>query len=307
MPRMAIQLIAAGLLISLPLASALRAAGERTFATPDEAVRALIETAAAGEVDVLLAIFGAEGREILASSDPVTARNNRDLFVVAAREQWRLVDTAAGAKELVIGNEEWPFPVPLVKDGARWRFDTAAGREEILDRRIGRNELSVIRVCQAYVAAQRAYASTAHDGKQAGLYARQFNSDAGKENGLYWPGRRSPLGDLVADAAADRRADGGKRAPFHGYYFRILEKQGPAAPGNAVDYVVNGEMTRGFALVAWPAQYEASGIMTFVVNHDGVVYEQDLGPETEARAGAITAFDPDSLWRKAQADVDAAP
>src|SRR5206468_2959858 len=185
-------------------------------------------------------------------------------------EQWLLVD-GGKAKTLVIGNEEWPFPVPLVKTASGWRFDTAAGKEEVLARRIGRNELAAIQTCLAYVTAQRRYAMQGHDGKPPGLYAMTFRSDPGKENGLYWPAargqRRSPLGDLVAQAAEEGRPLGAapdQRSPFHGYYFKILTAEGAA--GGAKSYVVNGEMSKGFALVAWPAQYDVTGVMTFLVN-----------------------------------------
>ena len=196
--------------------------------------------------------------------------------------------------------------MPLVKRAAGWSFDAAAGREEILNRRIGRNELAVIRVLHEYVAAQRAYAATGHDGKPAGRFARRFGSDPGRQNGLYWPSRRgeprSPLGILVVQASEQgyRRKDDGL-APLHGYYFRILEGQGKAANGGAAEYVVDGEMTRGFALVAWPVHYDATGVMTFIVNQDGVGYEKDLGPETKAAVEKITRYDPDAAWHAVQA------
>jgi len=281
--------------------------------TPEEAVAALIATTKAGNLDDLLTLFGPGGQELVSSSDPATGRKNREVFEAAAAEQWRLADLRPDAKELIVGSEDWPFPIPLVKDANGWKFDTAAGKEEVLARRIGRNELAVIDICRAYVAAQRAFAKAGHDGKPAGLYARKFNSDAGTENGLYWPakrgGRRSPLGDLVAAAAEDGYglAGGQDPAPFHGYHFRILTAQGPAAAGGAADYVRNGEMSGGFALVAWPAQYDATGIMTFIVNGEGIVFEKDLGQETPASAKAVTRYDPDSTWRKVQADAGARP
>jgi hypothetical protein len=207
-----------------------------------------------------------------------------------------------------VGNEAWPFPVPLVRGASGWSFDAAAGREEVLDRRVGRNELATIRVLHAYVAAQRAYAATGHDGKRAGLYARRFGSDPGKQNGLYWPTRpgepRSPLGILAAKASAEgyrQTAPGQGPTPLYGYYFRILERQGPSAKGGAAEYVVGGEMSGGFALVAWPVHYGASGVMTFIVNADGVPYEKDLGDETTATVAAISSFDPDASWRTVSA------
>jgi Protein of unknown function (DUF2950) len=288
----------------LALMSCTRAApAQPTFATPDEAARALIDVVKAGNLDELVAIFGPDGKELAGSSDPATAQKNREVFTVAVAERWRLVDHGTNAKALVIGNEEWPFPVPLVNDAGRWRFDTAAGKEEVLARRIGRNELAVIQICRTYVAAQRLYSRRPHDGKPPGLYAATFRSDPGRQNGLYWPAKRgekrSPLGDLVAQAAAEGirlNRDGQAPSPFHGYYFRILTAQGAAAAGGAKDYVVNGEMKGGFALVAWPAQYDVTGITTFVVNQDGVLREKDLGPGTDALARAMTLYNADESW-----------
>jgi hypothetical protein len=275
----------------------------RTFASPEDAVKALLETVKKRDLPALLAIFGTDGKELIESSDPATARMNRDVFMVAAAEHWRLEDAGPNRKTLVVGNEAWPFPVPLVKDAAGWRYDTAAGREEIIARRIGRNELSAIASVRAYVSAQKRYAAEGHDGKPAGRYAMQFASDPGKQNGLYWPvakgQKRSPLGNLAAEAAAQGRSSGsaGPR-PLHGYYFRILTAQGPAAAGGAKNYVVKSEMTGGFALVAWPAQYDVTGVMTFVTNQDGVVFEKDLGTGTDAAARSMTSFNPDGSWRR---------
>jgi hypothetical protein len=290
------------LLLGLTSASCARQPQERRFATPEEAVAALIASAKAGDLDEVLALFGPEGKELVASSDPETARKNRDVFEVATSERWRLADLRPDAKELIVGNEDWPFPVPIVKDAGGWRFDTAAGKEEILARRIGRNELAVIGTCHAYVTAQRLFAKNGHDGKPAGLYAVAFRSDPGKQNGLYWPAakgaKRSPLGDLVAEAATDGRGLEENRppAPFHGYLFRILTAQGSKVPGGAKSYVVNGNLSGGFALVAWPAQYDASGVMTFVINQSGVVWQKDLGPETAKTVAAMKAYDPDASW-----------
>jgi hypothetical protein len=257
-------------------------------------------------MDDLLAIFGPDGKELAGSSDPATGRRNRQVFTVAVAEGWRLVDEGPDRKVLVIGNEEWPFPVPLVREANGWRFDTAAGKEEVIARRIGRNELAVIQICRTYVAAQRLYARSGHDGKRAGLYATTFRSDRGKQNGLYWPAvrgqKRSPLGDLVAQAAEEGRPVGADRqpSPFHGYYFKILTGQGAAATGGARNYVAAGDMSGGFALVAWPAQYDTTGVMTFIVNQDGLLHEKDLGPGTDAAAKGMTLYDPDSSWAKAQ-------
>jgi hypothetical protein len=303
--RGAVQALAAFtvLLWAVPIAHAV-GAGPRAFATPDEAVRALVDTVKASDLDALLAFFGPEGRELVDTSDPATGRRNRQVFLAAMAEGWRLEDKGADRKELVLGNEAWPFPMPLVKTAAGWSFDAAAGREEILNRRIGNNELAVIRILQEYVKAQRAYAASGHDGKRAGLYARRFGSSPGKKDGLYWPSRRgearSPLGVLVAKASEEgyhRRADQQGPAPFHGYYFRILEAQGKSAAGGASAYVVDGEMSAGFGLIAWPVHYDGSGITTFIVNHQGVVHEKDLGPETSTLVKSIKAYDPDPTWR----------
>jgi DUF2950 family protein len=279
----------------------------RTFASPEAAVRALADAVKAGKLDDVMAIFGPDAQELVDTSDAATGRKNREVFTIAFAEGWRLVNQAANHKVLVIGNEGWPFPVPLVKDGSAWRFDTAAGKEEVLARRIGRNELSVISICRTYVAAQQRYAADGHDGKPAGLYATAFHSDPGRQNGLYWPAtkgqKRSPLGDLVAEAAEEgRMLAENKRPPdpFHGYYFKILTGQGTNAGGGAKSYIVNGDMSGGFALVAWPSQYDATGVMTFIVNQDGVIRQKDLGPETDAAASALTAYDPDASWKEVQ-------
>ena len=297
-------------LMAAPMFSS-RVSGQapQQFASPEKAVEALVAAAKASSVADLIVILGSEGRDLIESSDPATARNNRKVFTVAVGERWHLEDAAPDRKTLVIGNENWPFPVPIVKEQGGWRFDTAAGKEEVIARRIGRNELAAIATVRAYVIAQRRYAETTHDGNPAGVYATKFASDPGKENGLYWPTtpgqKRSPLGDLVAQAAAEGRGVGGDRSqpsPFHGYYFKILTAQGSAAPGGAKQYIVKGLMSGGFALVAWPAQYDVTGVMTFTVNQDGVVHEKDLGPGTDGAARKITAYNPDSSWRQVHPD-----
>jgi hypothetical protein len=274
----------------------------RTFNSPEEAVKALTGAVTKEKVDDLLQIFGPEGKELIDTSDPASARRGREVFTAAATERWKLVDRDGGGKTLVIGNEEWPFPVPLVQDAQGWHFDSSAGKEEVITRRIGRNELAAIEICQTYVAAQRRYASMAHDGKRAGLYAAAFRSDPGKQNGLYWAPRRkeprSPLGDLLAQAAdpARLKSDAAGPPPFHGYYFKILTAQGPSASGGAKSYLLNGDMAGGFALVAWPAQYGSTGVMTFIVGPDAVVREKDLGPETDGTARSMSIYEPDPSW-----------
>jgi hypothetical protein len=278
----------------------------RSFASAEEAVVALNAAVAKGDAKAVADFFGPDGRELIDGSDPVTARRNLEIYKVAVAERWRLVKEGAGTT-LVIGNEGWPFPVPLVQDAAGWHFDAAAGREEVIARRIGRNELAVIQICRSYVAAQRRYARSGHDGAPAGLYARTFASAPGKQNGLYWAvaaGQpRSPLGDLMTAAAEDelsQRKPGEAPSPFHGYYFRILTAQGAAAAGGARDYVVGGRLSGGFALVAWPARYDETGIMTFIVNQDGIIHEKDLGPDTDATARKMTVYDPDASWAPVQ-------
>jgi hypothetical protein len=287
--RLVLACVCAALTIPAFQRAAAQAPRQRTFASPDEAVTTLIATVKKGDVEVLLSIFGPDGQELLESSDPATARMNRQVFAVAAAEQWRLEDAGANRKTLVIGNEAWPFPVPLVKMAAEWHFDTAAGKEEIIARRIGHNELAAIETVRAYVSAQKRYAAEGHDGNPPGAYATKFRSDAGKENGLYWPAKhpqkRSPLGDLVAQAAEEGRPVGGdtsQPSPFHGYYFSIVTAKG------------------GFGLVAWPAQYDVTGVMTFIVNQDGVVREKDLGAGTEAAARKMHVYSADASWRPVQ-------
>jgi hypothetical protein len=281
-----------------------RDAGPRTFATADEAAQELMRIVKAGNLDDLIVLFGPDSRELADGSDAATARMNRQTFAVAARESWKLTDDGPDRKILVIGNEAWPFPVPIMRDGTSWRFDAAAGKEEVIARRIGRNELAVIAVCRTYVAAQKRYALDGHDGKPAGIYAQSFRSDPGRQNGLYWPAARgeklSPLGDLVAQAADEGRPLGTaseQPSTFHGYRFKILTAQESAAPGGAKNYVINGDMSGGFALIAWPAEYDTTGVMTFIVNHEGTVREKDLGPDTADAARALTSYNPDDSWQ----------
>jgi len=278
----------------------------QTFASPEDAVAALVKAAQQDTIGDLVTLFGPDSKAVVESSDPATARRGRDVFLVAMAEGWQLVDDPAGGKQLVVGNESWPFPIPLVRDKDKWRFDIAAGAEEIVGRRIGRNELAVIRISRTYVAAQRLYAARGRDGRPPGRYAMTFRSDAGRQNGLYWPAKRgekhSPLGELVAEAAQEGRKLDSSRpgpSPFHGYYFAILTAQGAHAPGGPRDYVTDGEMTGGFALVAWPAEYGVTGIMTFVVGEDGVVHQKDLGDQTRTVASALKRYDPDASWTNA--------
>jgi hypothetical protein len=278
-----------------------------TFARPEDAVKKLAEAVKAQDAAPQLEdIFGSDSRATLLSGDPVADRRNREVIAVAMSEGWTLNATNSNTRELVIGNEKWPFPIPLVKDSRGWWFDTVAGKEEIRDRRIGRNELSTIDTLRAYCDAQREYAQQGRDGGPAGVYAQQIKSDPGKHNGLYWPRGNakeadSPLGEFVATASAEGYGTNKEgAAPYHGYFYRILKKQGPAASGGAKDYITNGTMSGGFAMIAFPADYGNSGIMTFLVGPDGVVYQSDLGNDTKTTAGAIAAYDPGSNWQKVQ-------
>jgi hypothetical protein len=270
------------------------------YATPDDAASALISAAKAGDRNALLAIFGPDASDLLNSGDPVQDKNAALAFVSRydVMHRWRKMPD--GSQMLVVGADNFPFPIPLKKNGdGRWSFDTAAGKEEILNRRVGRNELAVIDVCRAVAGAQAQYFAQKHGGVKQ--YAQKFLSDTGEQNGLYWPDTpgqpKSPVGPLAAQAAADGyKADPTHRQPFHGYYFALLSKQGPDAPGGAKDYIVDGKMTGGFAVVAYPAKYGDSGVMTFIVNNDGVVLEKDLGKTTDQVASAITSFNPDKSW-----------
>lgn len=279
-------------------------ANQLTFASPDAAVRAMVEALNSNDPKALEAIFGPGSRDLITSGDPVADLAARERFLKLYGEKNRLEQTADEAV-LSIGNEDWPFPIPMVKEDALWRFDAEAGSEEILARRIGRNELSAIQVCLAYVDAQREYALKDRDADGLLQYAQKFRSDKGMKNGLYWDvkegEKQSPLGPLVAAAQEEGysgKASGDKPVPYNGYYYRILKGQGKDAVGGAYDYVVKGKMIGGFALVAYPAKYASSGIMTFIVNQDGVVYQKDLGRSTEKAAQAMELFNPDSTWKK---------
>ena len=277
-----------------------------TFSSPEEAVRAMVEALNSKDLKALEAIFGPGSRDLITSGDPVADQSGREQFLKLYGEKNRLEQTA-NKVVLSVGNEDWPFPISMVKKDAFWRFDIEEGSEEILARRIGRNELNAIQVCLAYVDAQKEYAIKDRDGDGVLAYAQKFLSDPGKKNGLYWKAKKgdeqSPLGPLVG--AAQEKGYSGKQSeekpiPYHGYYYRILNAQGKNAPGGAYDYMAKRKMIGGFALVAHPAKYASSGVMTFIVNHDGAVYQKDLGPNTEKAAQAIKLFNPDSMWEKVE-------
>jgi hypothetical protein len=290
------------LALGAPIAISAAETGQ-TFATPDEAVSALVQATIA-QGGALRAIFGPAAAD-LQNPDRVQATNEFNTFLSALNATNRLVHESATKCVLEVGANFWPFPVPIVKQGGRWFFDTAAGKEEILSRRIGKNELAVLQVVRAYVDAQREYASRDRNGDEVLEYAQRISSTAGTKDGLFWPpdldGEISPLGPMVAEAQGagyDMKGKGSatSREPFHGYFFKILTRQGKHAPGGKYDYVINGHMIGGFALVAWPAEYGESGIMTFIVNQQGRVYQRDLGPKTGKLATAMKAYDPDSSW-----------
>jgi hypothetical protein len=279
---------------------------QESFATPDDALKAVVDDLKSDNLSDLLKIFGPTIEPILNSGDPVADQNARQRFVAAAEESHRF-DGSGDSLTLIIGKDDWPFPIPLKKVDDRWQFDTAAGKEEILNRRIGENELSTIQTMLAYVDAQGDYAELQRQRSGMPEYAQRILSTSGKMDGLYWPTAEgepeSPLGPLVAAARAvgyRRSANAEEPSPYHGYFFKVLTGQGPNAPGGAVDYIVNGRMIGGFGLVAWPARYGDSGVMTFMVNHDGVVYQKNLGPQTAKLAPAISRFDPDPSWQKAE-------
>jgi Protein of unknown function (DUF2950) len=270
------------------------------YKTPDEAVAALIVAARAADRPALMRVLGPGSSEIVSSGDEVADASARKRVIEAYDTKHRVVPEGADKAVLIIGNEDWPFPIPLVRKNGSWRFDTAAGRDEILFRRIGRNELNAVQASLAYVDAQHEYAEKGIGGN--GVYAQRIVSQPGQKDGLYWPAQsgedESPLGELAAAASAAGYRAGQQRAPYHGYYYKILTRQGPNASGGAIDYIARGKMIGGFALVAYPAEYRNSGVMTFLVNHQGNIYEKDLGPNTARIASGMTAFNPDNTWQR---------
>jgi Protein of unknown function (DUF2950) len=279
------------------------AARQQSFPSPEEGVRALMDAAKNNDTTSLLQVLGPEAQAFINTGDAVSDRASRARFVQAYDEAHTLVQAGDTQVILQIGKDAWPFPIPLVKDNTSWRFDSKQGKEEILNRNIGRNELDVIQVCLAYVDAQREYYMRNPRGVALPQYASKFMSTQGKRDGLYWATTTdeppSPLGPLLAQARREGyNPTAGKSIPYHGYYYKMLTGQGPSAPDGAYDYVVRGQMIGGFAMVAYPAQYGESGIMTFIVNHDGVVYQKDLGPHTAATAQSMTKFNPDETWKK---------
>ena len=275
--------------------------GQKTFSSPEEAGQALVAAAQNNDEKSMLEILGPDAQTIITSGDPTQDAENHANFARKYQEMHRFVKEPNGSIMLYIGAENWPEPIPLAMKGNAWYFDTQAGKMEILFRRIGRNELSAIRICQELVAAQKEYYAA-----QNNQYAQQIFSDAGLHNGLYWKVSdgepQSPIGPLVASAVAEGYSKGqaGPPTPYRGYLFHVLTRQGKHAAGGAKDYIANGKMTEGFAFIAYPAEYRSSGVMTFVVDEDGIVYQKDLGKKTESLGKAMQEYNPDPAWRKAE-------
>jgi len=274
------------------------ALAQRTFETPEAAAQALIEAAKADDENALIDVFGEKYRSLVATVDHVEDQEDRERFARAASEYLVLRRNGNDKVTVVVGFNAWPLPIPIVRRGAGWQFDGAAGREEMLNRRIGRNELDAIEVLRAYVGAQRLYASAPRDGTRVRAFARKVASSPGKRDGLYWPADAakgdeiSPFGPLIRDPEKRKAGE-----PYNGYYFKILTRQGTAALGGAYSYVINGRMVAGFAMVAAPARYGETGIQTFIVNHYGDVYERDFGPDTLKVFGRMTEYNPTSKWQ----------
>ena len=282
-----------------------RAADQKIFATPIEAVHALVKATEDGNQDEILAVLGDDGRDLVYSGDPVQDKAGMESFLKSYKTKRALLAPDEKTRVLQIGPNGWEMPIPIINDGGKWRFDTAAGKEELLYRRIGRNELGAIGACRGYIDAQKDYAAVSHDGLPPGIYAQKLLSSSGKQDGLYWETAEdqpaSPAGPLLADASAEGYVGqglGGKAEPYHGYFYRILKVQGAAAKGGAKSYLTNGQLTGGVALVAFPAQYKVSGVMSFLINQNGVVYQKDLGEQTTELARAMTEYNPDKSWKR---------
>jgi hypothetical protein len=281
---------------------------QQGFATPEDAARALADAVRADDVNALVALLGPASRSWLASGDPVADRADWRKFLAAYDKKVSVSAVADGRAVMLVGDDDWPFPAPLIRKGDRWVFDADAGREEIINRRIGQNELDAIKTLLAVVDAQREYAVDDLDGNGSSDYAQRFLSSEGSRDGLYWPAdaneRPSPLGPMIGAATRQgyvaKTATTGEPSAYHGYRFRMLTAQGKNAAGGAYSYLVGDRMIGGFAVVAYPARYGVSGVMTFIVNHDGTVYQKDLGKATETSAQRMTAFNPDATWQKAE-------
>jgi hypothetical protein len=296
--RTLISLLAVGLATSALSASPV---APKAFGSAQDAADALVAAAAADDVPALLAIFGSDGKALVSSGDDVQDRNDLAGFARQAKEKLAVIPDPKDPHRasLAIGPDGWPFPVPLVEKGGKWTFATKSGLREVVDRRIGSNELDAIEICHGYVEAQKDYASEDRNGNGVLEYAQRTISTPGTRDGLVWKNPDGTLEGPVSEAIARAISEGysDRTKPFHGYHFRILMRQGPSARGGALDYVIGGKMIGGFALVAWPSSYRVSGVKTFIVNHDGVVFEKDLGKDTAATASKMTRFDPDKTWK----------
>ena len=292
--------LSAGLLV---FASVSAAFAQEKYATPDAAVDALVASARSGDEKAALVVLGPGAGDIISSGDKVSDDAVRARFIGSYNAKHEIKTVGDDKATLIIGDNDYPFPIPLVRKAGKWSFDTQAGRIEILARRIGHNELDTIQTALAFVDAEDEYASKDRTGGGVGVYAQLFISQPGKKDGLYWPTEQgeeeSPLGELFAQASHEGYV-AGYHAPYHGYYYRILTRQGPHATGGAVDYVVNRKMIGGYALVAYPDEYRNSGVMTFIVSHSGQVFQKDLGPDTANIAQRMTSFDPDPSWKKVE-------
>ena len=290
-------------IVSAAIVTSSAALAQEDYKTPEAAVDALVATARSGDEKAALVVLGRDGEDIITSGDKVSDDAVRARFVTSYDAKHEITTEGDSKAILVIGDNDYPFPIPMVRNkNGTWSFDTEAGRREILYRRIGHNELDAIETSLAYVDAQSDYAAKDRTGAGAGIYAQRFVSTPGKKDGLYWPTEQSeeesPLGELFATASKQGYRAGEGRSPYHGYYYKILTKQGPEAVGGAADYIVDGKMIGGFALVAYPAEYRNSGVMTFIVNYDGTVFQKDLGRDTADVAEHMTSFNPDSTWKK---------
>ena len=302
--------VAGAFLLVLLGASGASAQDQRAFASAEQAVSALVSALEKNDVAELGLLLGPGSEDILSSGDAVADASARADFLARYNAKHALVPEGDGAMVLQVGENDWPLPVPVVVRDGQWYLDGAAGAEEIVYRRIGRNELGAIAVCRGFVDAQLEYAAQGHDGNEPGLFAAKLLSEPGLQNGLYWPTAEgeplSPAGPYVAEAAAEgyRAASGAGRRAYHGYYYRMLFAQGPNANGGAREYFVDGRLTQGVALIAWPADYGVSGVKSFMINHDGVVYEKDLGDDTGTVVESVQVFDPDSSWSIVAAEGD---
>jgi len=305
MERFGLALLGALALVHMLSFHPVGAEAAKTFVKPQDAVNAVIAACQSNDTAALLAIFGPDGKDLVSSGDPAQDKENQAQFVKSAKEKTKFVPDTMNKDRIIvaIGKNDWPFPIPLVRKDGQWMFDTDEGQQEILARRVGSNEMNAIEICRAYVEAQFEYAQT-HRHNGVPEYAQKIVSTPGQQDGLYWESKPGgPECDVpkgFAQAAMSISPD--QREPYRGYYFRILTAQGPDAHGGAVNYIVDGHMIGGFALVAWPAEYGVSGVQTFMVNHDGTVYESHLGDETGRTAAEMTEFNPDKTWRPVQSE-----